>query len=194
VLGVLRTVLEGSEWQAREHLFSSVVGQERYQLPADFDTLLGVRGDVGSSDEFSLRQWDYADLAALNGVGVGGGCATHYRLIDVDGQAVRLKPTPQTVDAMALDYTPAYVELVADRNVTFSMPFGWWKWAALLAAIDLRAKEGLDSPTLSARWQALDERVKRRAPRRDRANAPRIRDTRRDLSVAGGLPRLWRSS
>lgn len=190
----LRIDLEGQEWAAKTDTLTTVSGTESYSLPADFETLLGVRAEV-ASDQYPLDPWDYAMLSDLNNVS-DGSYPTHYRLKDTDGASIVLKPTPSAAITVYLDYVPSYTELTDDSDVTFAMPYGWWKWAVLYAAIDLLTKEMVDPSALQAKWMAEDQRIRRRAHRRDAGRAARVKRTRRDYERTRLLmhPRLWRSS
>jgi len=192
----LRIDLEGQEWAAKTGTITTASGTEVYPLPPDFDTLLGVRCEPtdGGNTEYTLEPWDYEMLASLRNV-ADGTYPTHYRLKDADGDKIDLKPTPTAVVTVYIDYVPSYTELDQAADETFSMPYGWWKWAALFAAIDILNKEDLDATALTQKWQAEDQRVRRRAGRRDASRAPRIKDTRQERQrMLGGFPRLWRSS
>lgn len=190
--------LQGQEWAVKTKAITLVSGTADYNLPGDFDELLGVRLER-SGEQTALDPWDYADLAELESTGsYAEPSAYRYRLRDDEGGRITIKPTPDAADTLHLDYIPAYQELPNDAGAeSFSMPYGAWKWAAYGAAVDALNKEDnhAGAQALMAQQAKLEQRLRRKFARRDR-RAPAIRDTRRDKVrvLRRGYPRLWSST
>lgn len=184
---------EGQEWASLTGALLLEAGVTDYDLPADFDELLGVRIAEGS-DQYPLRTWDYADLAELES---GAPCSSarelRYRIRGETAQ-VSFRPAPARAWTVHADYVPAYRELVEETSVSFAMPYGAWMHAAYAAAIDCLQKEDLDPGTLVASLGRKEAQLKRKAARRDAGAPVRIKRVRRDTATSRRYPRLWSDS
>ncbi len=194
--------LEWMEWVTiSTQSLTLINGTQSYALAADFYLLLGVRG-VSGGIERQLEPWHYQERAPLE---YSGNAASVWELqYRLNGANVVFLPTPRSADTVKLDYVPAYTPLVNGTDNTFAMPYGWWLWAGLRAALALVAKEALDGSTgtslLLEQWRAEDARIRGLAAQRDAGKPPRIIDTRKDggcgiggMGAARGLPHLWES-
>jgi hypothetical protein len=186
--------VQGQGWAAKTHTIPLVVNQELYNLPVDFDELLGVRLERGS-EQRNLDPFTYADLGALETT-TAYVYPQGYRY-RIKNSGIMIKPTPAVADTVYLDYIPAYEPLDNDPKAkSFEMPYNAWKWAALGVAIDMLNKEN-DHAAAGALGRVRlqeEQRIRSKGARRDR-RAPRINDTRRDLyrnhPWRRGRPRLW---
>lgn len=196
--------LQAMEWvEVKTDTITTISGTNRHALKDDFYMLMGVRGESGGIQR-NLEPWRYQERAPLHHTGLSPRVwDLKYRL---NGRYVELLPYPATSgDSLHIDYIPAYVPLTGTAMI-FEMPYGWWKWAALHAAVDLLSKDALDgssgSSMLVEKFKLEDQRIRSLASMRDNGRAHRIADTRGDavgdegsnsneMMVALGLPRMW---
>lgn len=173
--------LEWMEWLTIEtHTITLAADTSSYPLPTSpaFQHLLGVRGRRGSVER-QLQPWHYQERAPLMQGGIANSVLSlRYRL---NGPNIVFLPTPKAAATVYLDYIPEYSPLVNVNDPTFAMPYGWWKWAVLYAALDLVAKEGIaqvasGSSLLAEKFAAEDKRIRAAAAQRDSGIAPRIID------------------
>ena len=61
-----------------------------------------------------------------------------------------------------------------DTEDEFECPYGWWKWAALLVAVDMINKEEGDPAPRLADFAREDARIRGLLAKRDKGRAPRI--------------------
>jgi len=185
--------VQGQEWASATVPITLVTGVAAYNLPPDFDELLGVRAEWGAG-QYPLTAWNYADLAELeSGATASDVRELRYRLRG-EGQQIDFRPTPGVAWVVHLDYIPAYQPLVLATDVTFTMPFGAWMHAVYAAAIDCLAKEDLDTTTLAGRLVRKEALLRQKSARRDAGAPVRVKRVRRDDYASLRLPRLWRSS
>jgi len=173
---------QGHEWAKKTTERTLESGTAEYDLPADFDEMLGVRLERGG-EQVLLDTWDYTELARLESATPADIREHKYRVI---GEDVVIKPDPTSSDTLHLDYIPSYVPITTDPETeSYQMPWGTWRWAALGAAIDLLSKEK-DAGAIALLQHAqtkMEARLRKKVSRRDR-RAPSIRNT------AGGLARI----
>jgi len=180
--------VQGQEWASTTSTIAVDTTTGIYPLPADYDEMLGVRLEQGAWQD-PILPWEYADVASLSNQAVSAYRPRDYRYRVKGTTTIVLLPTPAVAMTLYLDYIPAYTPLVNDTDASFEMPYGAWKWAELTAAIELLAKERIDSSALAMRLAAKERILLGKAKRRDR-HAPRIKDTRRDGGASARYPRL----
>ncbi len=196
--------LQSMEWvETKTKDITTIAGTNRHAVPDDFYMLLDVRGSDGNMQN-QLSPWRYQEQAQLRVSGLSPRVwDLRYRL---NGRYIEFLPTPASSgDHVYVDYIPAYVP-VSGTSMIFEMPYGWWKWAALHAAIDLMAKDAMDgsagSSLLVEKFKLEDGRIRSLCSMRDNGRAHRIADTRGDavgdegrnsneMFIGLGLPRLW---
>lgn len=164
--------------------FTSLAGQERYELPVRLMQLLGARVSDGNTER-QMRVWSYQQLAELrnmrnNTSGSGQFRYFHYRL---QGRYLNIQPAPATSDAFTfyLDYIPQFDELVNDDS-TFAGINGWEKWIALGAGVEILNKEESyeQAQILQGRQDKLETQIRNLAAERDAGLPHGTQDTRRD--------------
>lgn len=196
--------LQVMEWvEVKTDEITTISGTNRHALKDNFYMLLGVRGASGGIQK-QLDPWRYQERAPLEHSGLSPRVwDLKYRL---NGRYIELLPTPATSgDTIYVDYIPAYVP-ISGTTMIFDMPYGWWKWAILHAAVDLVAKDAAEGAAgtglLVEKFKLEDQRIRSLCAMRDNGRAHRIADTRGDavgdegtnpneLAIGLGLPRLW---
>jgi hypothetical protein len=183
---------QGHEWAKKTVSRTLESGKAEYDLPIDFDEMMGVRLARGDS-QVHLDPWDYDQLAYLESIIPAYIEAYRYRVI---GDDIVIKPTPTTADTLYMDFIPGYVEITTDpESKSYPMPWGAWRWAALGAAIDLLNKER-DAKAIQLLLQSkamMEARLRKKVARRDR-RAPEIRRTAHGVANLLGrrYPRMYR--
>ncbi len=196
--------LQAMEWvEVETQTITTISGTNRHALNDNFYMLQGVRGSSGGIQK-NLEPWRYQERAPLEHTGLSPRVwDLKYRL---NGRYVTFLPVPAgSGDRIYLDYIPAYVPL-SGTSMIFEMPYGWWKWAALHAGIDLIAKDSAEGAAgtslLAEKFKLEDARIRSLCAMRDNGRAHRIADTRGDavgdegtnpneMAIGLGFPRLW---
>lgn len=173
----------GDSYYADTDSQNTVASTATYALPADFYQLLGVMLYDGSRavDLGRFEHHDRATLLTAETAGAGSAMGNiRYRL---QGGSIELRPKPEAVWLLTLQYIPAFSDLVNPAD-TFDGVNGWEEWACYTAAIDLLNREESDPSGLLAARAVIDQQIDQLAGQRDAANAPRISDTRGDSWIS----------
>lgn len=172
----------GNDYYATTANITTVTGQDRYALPADFFKLLGVdlaiQGTAGSANAtyVSLRPFNmternrYTTASVQTWVGVTN---IRYRL---SANSLWLTPTPQNGQSLRLWYVPRVIPLVNDADVADGVS-GWLEYVVVDAAVKALQKEESDVSVLLAQKTALTQRINAAAANRDAANPATVADT-----------------
>lgn len=155
---------------------TTVRGQTKYDLEADFLRLISIRRDgvMGRTlDPFTPQQ-----EPALRFPNGGGGAfyPSHYEL---QPGTIELLPSPAAGLVFIVDYIPASPDLVADDDLLDGYD-GWEEFVVVVAAraIATKDQEWDLLHVLDADKKALTTRIQKLAPNRDAFRAETIKDVR----------------
>lgn len=183
--------LQRHEWvvtPVKTHSDTLVTGTTSYPLPDKLLATVSVRLSDGTTSHY-VRPWDHADRDWLSNSSVPYIDGYHYRVI---GRMLELLPSPRAGYTLLVDYVPEYSPLVNPAE-TFECPFGWWRWAAIKAAIGMAYKGHTETKQLADDWQFEDRRIRSLAGKRG-TRGLRIVNTRRRGGMMRHLSRLWRDA
>lgn|SRR3990167_337981 len=157
-------------------------GTTTYSLPADFYSLRLCEWRLDATRRVRLLPWQLPEASYLRGA--YSYAATYpsaypsYRLRGggTDGQTpqIEFQPPPGSSGTVVLTYVPTPPALTQDSH-TIDGVCGWERWVVLMAAADVKLKEG-DTAALADVVALADRelaRIRRSAPHRD-SGAPMV--------------------
>ena len=188
----LMVEIQRHEWvitPAKTHIITMQTSVTAYPVPITMLSVVGVRM-VQGDEQFKVPAWDHTDRDWLTS-------SSELPYIDgyryrVTGPTIELLPVPRVGYELHVDYIPEFAPLVNEDD-EFTVPFGWEKWAALRAAIQMEGKRNTDTSQLQAEFAFEDRRIRALGGKRG-SRGLRIVNTRRPQGHWGGLPRLWRDT
>lgn len=155
---------------ADPYSISTVSGTATYALPADFYQLKGVDIQQGTKwrvvDRFNFNERNLDSAQSVNSSGL------RYRL---NGNKLKLSPTPTSTRALQIWYIPKAVKLVTDSD-SFDDVNQWYEYVIVDAAIKVMVKQELDIQTLVFEKDALTRRIVAMAANRDAGQTETIGD------------------
>lgn len=171
----------GSDRFEASQTISVTSGTSTYALAAAFMDLLAVEL-IDGGNRFALNKFMRGEKPSLLSTSaVYGPRPTMYSLI---GANIELLPTPSAAYTLTVRYVPAATELVSDSD-TFDGVNGWEEWVVVDVARKMATKDRDFQlvQVLDADKLRLEERIRARAPQRDRTGKRRIVDVRGYSSV-----------
>jgi hypothetical protein len=155
----------GTDYKLESHTFTSTVGEDEYDLPADFFELRGIDMYVGGEwhnvHRFNFNERNRSDVAEIK-----------YRL---HGDKIKFSPIPDTGTQFRLWYTPTATPLTNDSD-TLDDVNNWGEYIIIDAAIKMRIKEESDISALVMQKQSITARIQNIAANRDAAEPETIED------------------
>lgn len=153
--------------------FSSVSGQQAYNLPADFGRLKKVSVYISSSKPITIFKYMPMESDWLDREGVWGpGYPIFYRL---QGNTIRFAPIPTGVYTLSIDYSQTPARLVSGSD-TFDGDVGFEEFVILDAAIRTRRKNNKDASDLIQDKAEIGNWIETIGSTRDVAGPERIQD------------------
>lgn len=162
----------------------------QYDLPADFDKLLGVDLGLGANnnawvtvhkfDFIQRNRYVYPNITSTF-LGVFN---MRYRLM---GNKLFFIPTPSANQYVRVWYVPRMVQLLQDTDILDTVS-GWSEYIVVDAAIKALQKEESDVSVLMAQKQALIKRIEESAMNRDEGEPDTISPTRSNTNGNWGGP------
>lgn len=170
----LLVAANSADYAISESTFVTTVGEDSYDLPADFYKLKGVDAKITASDWFSLRPFNFnernrnldASWGLLNVPSI------RYRLL---GNQIKFSPVPDAGATIRLWYTPIAPVLVADSDVLTDLNF-YADYVIIDAAIKYLNKEESDVTVLSQQKMDMRRRIETMANNRDEGQPESVSD------------------
>jgi len=140
---------------------------------------------------YEIHQWQQQDSAWLHNLrGYGGDWGYDWLLLNhrqtmlryrLQANAIELLPTPEQSDLYTLHmrYVPRYPKLVND-NDTIDSVNGWHRYVCWKAAITLLIPGETDETPARRELAAVEDEIRRHAPKRDRGRPEVVVDTLND--------------
>ena len=169
---------------------TTVTGQTTYLLPDDLLATSLVRMSNGS-DQFRVPSWEHAERPGLISASALPYIDGYY--YRVTGRNLELLPEPRQSYTLYVDYVPEFAPLSHELDETVDIPYGWWLWPCLKAAISMKHKGNTDASDRMNEWVAEDRRIRALAGRHG-SRGLRISNTRRNRANNLRYPRLWRDT
>jgi hypothetical protein len=150
-------------------------GLEYVSVPQNFAALIQVHWDRGDGYPIALRQANLEDVLPASSEPTNWDArAPVYRLT---GQTIELFPEPQAVYTLVVRYTTG-IFLVETPPDTLMGQVDWDSWIIYDCACKIRERQEKDLGTFPAHREMLEQRIVRRARRRDRNGVRQPRDVR----------------
>lgn len=144
-------VNSGADWFQEVHPITLVSGTEEYALPTTFYRVMKVFY-LSDGRRYRIRKFD---LDSIDG----------YRTSPISGGSVELW------------YVPTVTKLSADIDTVLGiMPNGWEDYAALFAAVRLKAREESDVSALSAERDRVKAKIIQLCEPRDEGEVDQVYD------------------
>ena len=194
----------GQDYYRRTAELNVTSGQYLYPLPADFYKLLVLHANcsavmgtpssvwappsspsLGVTGWMQLESFMPSELTALLGARSATPGMAYYRLAgnpeDLDtpvGQQIELRPTPNAVWTLRMDYIPVYRQTPDDDATlaVFDGINGWDDWVSLHVARKLLRKEESSVSDIDAEIAEARARIQDSAPTRDAGRSERWTD------------------
>lgn len=156
----------GEDYFEKDYSFSTVVGQEEYDLPADFVRQTGLSMKLDGSQWTPIHRYEKSERDYLENFGQQA-AGFRYRL---RGRKLSILPKPSAIIACRMPYLPRAVPLALDGDVLTGYE-GWEEFVVLRGAIYCMDKEESDSSAKRADLMRMLSRIEEEKERRD-ANEP----------------------
>ena len=165
----------GEDYYINETTFSTIVGQESYDLPTDFYKMRGVDARLTGTRWLTLQPYNFNERNRFEDFGVwdlNGTATIRYRIL---GNKVRFTPNPDRVVEVRLFYVPMAQELVNDTDqlTDFNQ---YSEYVITDAAIKMLVKEESDATPFVIQKAALKERIETASKNRDVGSSESISD------------------
>lgn len=178
----LMAELQRHEWVLTSVATQSIAlaaGTNTYTLAPQFFILKGYPRMSDGDRQYRVRPWDWSERDLMEEVDQLPWIEGYtYRIY---GTTIHILPDVRSSYTLHVDFVPEFSPLANDGD-TITVPYGWWKWITLLAAIDLYLKEDLDASHLERQHARWDQQIRAMAAKRGHKRL-RMVDARRDAVV-----------
>lgn len=175
----------GQERYYNEEIISLTTNTDKYDLPDDFYSLIGVdlilspnpdyKSNAITLEPYMFQERNRYVNSYLTADQVDGTIRMRYRL---KGDVIHLIPQPSGFNSLRLHYIPVMEKLASDSD-EFDGVNGWEEYAILDTAIKMMRKEEGDTSDLRADRADIENKLISMASDRDAGMPQRITDVAR---------------
>ena len=165
----------GSDYFLSETTFSTISGQDSYDLPTDFYKVRGVDVDLNNGDFVTLKKFNFNERNIFNNVASWSLSNIPYVRYRVMGNKIRFTPLPESNRTVKIWYIPLATKLIDDTD-TLDDFNQYSEYVIVDVAIKMLQKEESDVTILLAQKQQLKLRIEAASQDRDAGESESISD------------------
>lgn len=168
-------LLEDESWHfVTTTTLYTVADFELVSLPVNTASIIALHWDRGDGSPVPVRMANLETARPATSEPAGwDACAPTYRLV---GQTIELFPVPTAVESLVLRYSTGL--FVADASDTIMGQVEWDSWVIYDCCCKVRERQEKDPGTFVGERAVIEQRLVRRARKRDRGGVRQVRDVR----------------
>jgi len=153
-------IQSGEFYYVQSYDFQTVVNQDEYALPSTLYKVLGVDYRLGTGEARSMQRANWQDRNRYNNFPFFNTTQYAFYKYMLNGNNIRLMPTPSTGETIRLWYAPVLTDLVSDSDV-IDVINGFDDYVIADVCIKMLAKEESDIQPFLIMKQDAERRVQK---------------------------------